>query len=94
MDVRFDPEEESIVCETCGTELPAFLDACPYCDDDDVTQPCPSCGADIHYESEQCPACGDWVVMRAGEGGPRRGWTLFLVLAVIVLVLLAIRLHG
>ncbi|HGY91185.1 MAG TPA: hypothetical protein ENK43_08450 [Planctomycetes bacterium] len=69
VNIEFDPDGEGpILCEGCGTELPAFLDHCPYCDDEDSDQlPCPECGAMIHEDSEQCPRCKAWVTMRQGR---------------------------
>ena len=88
----FEENEGSVVCEGCGTEIPAFLDGCPYCagaaGDDDATLPCPSCGADIHELSQQCPVCGAWVKMGAGAVRSRLGWAVAVVVILLLVVLL------
>ncbi len=92
VDVHFDDSDGSITCEGCGSELPAFLDECPYCTGDDegvqeeTEAPCPSCGAMIYDDSERCAICGAYVSM--GLGGKGRGSSTWIVIVVLVLVAL------
>ena len=96
VDVHFDGSDEPIVCEGCGTELPAFLDACPYCsktdeyesDDDDggTDAPCPSCGALIYDDSERCAICGAWVSMRVPSQKSGMRSTAMVVVVIILVV--------
>lgn len=85
-------EDGPVICEGCGTELPPFLDGCPYCDGDDEgddTLPCPACGAEISDLSEQCAVCGAWITPRVPGRRPARVG-VWVVVAAIVLLLLAL----
>lgn len=80
--------DEAMTCEGCGTELPAFLDECPYCAEKDAegddTLPCPECGAEISDLAEQCPSCGAWVTTKV----PRKGLSFLTVMAIIMTLLM------
>ncbi len=97
VDVQFDNSgDDTLICEGCGTELPAFLDECPYCADDGEYEPessgteapCPSCGALIYDDSERCAICGEWVSMRLASG--RSGARSVFVGVVVFLLVVAI----
>ncbi|MEZ6196440.1 MAG: hypothetical protein R3F20_12045 [Planctomycetota bacterium] len=89
---EFDPDEP-VRCEGCGEELPAFLDACPYCDGEDEegdvgveTLACPECGVQLYEEAQQCFACGAWVTLRVGEPARRRRLMLLVAAALVVIL--------
>lgn len=87
-------DDDAIVCEGCGAELPAFLDGCPYCDDgeeapEETTLPCPECGVEIHEDSERCPVCGAWVVMGSRRGGRGARWVVALLILLLLLWLVS-----
>ncbi|MEE9390893.1 MAG: hypothetical protein V3W41_00130 [Planctomycetota bacterium] len=88
VNLSFDDEADNITCEGCGSEIPAFLDGCPYCDDESGegdTLPCPSCGAEIYDTSEKCAICGAWVTMGHPKRSSSRSWGLWLILLMVVL---------
>ena len=91
--VRIDWDEsgDDMQCEGCGERLPAFLDGCPYCDDDageGATLPCPLCGVEIYDGSEQCPVCGGWVTPQVGAPAASHSMALIVVVVLVVLILL------
>lgn len=94
VDVEFDGGGGNIICEGCGTELPAFLDGCPYCsgdeefDDDPQSSdaPCPSCGALIYEDSERCAICGAYVSMRVPTS-KSSGSRMVTIIVIVLLVL-------
>lgn len=97
VDVQFDGNDGMMTCEGCGTELPVFLDECPYCSESDdfdeepsvdVEAPCPECGASIYDDSERCSICGAWVSMRLPSG--RSGAQQSIVKVVIVLLIISL----
>ena len=96
VDIGFDDNADSFLCEGCGAELPAFLDDCPYCshaDDDDQTSACPSCGAEIYDDAQRCSQCGDWVTVKV-EGGhtfSTGAGKVVLLLVIVALVLYLLR---
>ncbi|MCA9319133.1 MAG: hypothetical protein KDB53_00290 [Planctomycetes bacterium] len=97
VDLQFDEDGGSVSCEGCGTEIPAFLEGCPYCEDEgDDTLPCPSCGQDVHEDSQQCPHCGAYVTMRVGSKstGGRNRWLVIAVIALMILALIKLGVLG
>ncbi|MCB9832804.1 MAG: hypothetical protein H6807_10040 [Planctomycetes bacterium] len=88
---------ESVRCEGCGTEIPAFLDACPYCqgeDEGDETLPCPSCGAEIHEDSQQCPVCDDWVRVTVPRSRARFSTGVIALVLTLLAIAFFLRLVG
>ena len=96
MQMNFDAGDDApIVCEGCGTELPPFLDGCPYCDDasdfyETETAACPECGATIEVDVSSCPVCNRWVKGRVGRTPPKGpkilAWAIVIVFAVLILM--------
>lgn len=96
--IELDESDDPVPCEGCGTLIPPFLPACPYCDGDDATAYCPRCGEEIHVESQQCSACKAWITPTTKPpavrpaGGRRRLWIVVALLLALILLFLGTRL--
>ena len=92
VDLEFQEGDESVECASCGADLPAFLDGCPYCDgdqaeDDDLLN-CSACGAEIYGDSVQCPVCGAYATPRVqGRGRPMSRILVFVAVALVLILL-------
>ena len=86
----YDEDDESFRCEGCGTVIPAFIDACPYCEEEDATAFCPECGAEVHVESQHCLACDAYITPSAGRITKRAGARGTLIIILLIFALLTV----
>ena len=90
VETGFEESEGEMPCEGCGALLPPFLDACPYCDDDDeeeTTLPCPECGVAVFDESQRCPHCGAWITTKVPTKTTSFNKMMILFVAVVFMLM-------